>query len=469
MVILGMIAELTANFSNSIYNLFFASLLLLVINPIVLFHPGFIMSFGATFGIITLSKPITNFLRRKIPYQKLSESLGVTLAAQVFLFPILIYFYHHISIISLFVNLLIMPFVGIIIILGFITIIISFLSITLAKVPAFFLTFLIQIIIKLTAFISKIKFSNLTLITPSLLFFLLYYLSIFILISKNKWLKENRKKIFLIFLIIFIMLHLSYLIPKNHIQISVIDVGQGDAIFIRTPSNKTVLMDGGGSAGEDTVGENILLPYLLYQKVNRIDFMMISHMDNDHVGGLFTIMNELKVNTVIISEQKEDSKNYQKFQKIVKEKNIKVIYVGRGDRLKIDQEVYFDFLWPSQKISITENVLNNHSIVCKLHYHNFSMLFTGDIEEPAEKEILKEYQDNFSLLKATLLKVAHHGSKTSSTVGFIEAVKPQLAVIGVGENNKFGHPNDIVIERLEKLRCQNIPHRQNGRNRDNSK
>ena len=109
-------------------------------------------------------------------------------------------------------------------------------------------------------------------------------------------------------------------------------------------------------------------------------------------------------------------------------------------------------LWPTKSELINENVLNNNSIVCKLCYKNFSMLFTGDIEEIAEKRILQEYKDNLQLLNSTILKVAHHGSKTSSTKEFINVVKPKVALIGVGKNNKFGHPNEDVIKRLENIR-----------------
>ena len=122
-----------------------------------------------------------------------------------------------------------------------------------------------------------------------------------------------------------------------------------------------------------------------------------------------------------------------------------------------------------QIIQIQENVLNNNSIVCKLNYKNFSILFTGDIEELAEKQILRDYKNNLQVLNSTILKAAHHGSKTSSTKEFLEAVKPKITLIGVGENNKFGHPNDEVINRLENLRMQNLPYRSNGRNNFNNR
>lgn len=166
-------------------------------------------------------------------------------------------------------------------------------------------------------------------------------------------------------------------------------------------------------------------------------------------GGILNVIDKLKIGQVIISKQYEDSKNYQKFQKIVKKRKIKVIEVSDGDKIKVEKDVYIDILWPNNKKIIGENVLNNNSIVCKVWYKDFSCIFTGDIEEIAEKEILKEYKNNETILKSTALKVAHHGSNTSSIQEFVVAVKPKIALIGVGENNKFGHPSDEVIKRIE--------------------
>ena len=180
-------------------------------------------------------------------------------------------------------------------------------------------------------------------------------------------------------------------------------------------------------------------------------------------------MEELNVEHILISKQGENSENYGIFKKIINNKKIKVIVVGKGDKIQIENDFYFDILWPNNEKLINDNVLNNNSIVCKLCYNNFSILFTGDIEEIAEKEILQEYKNNLQILNSTILKVAHHGSKTSSTEELIETVKPKIALIGVGKNNKFGHPNEEVIERLEKFRYKNISNRSNGRNIINSK
>lgn len=176
--------------------------------------------------------------------------------------------------------------------------------------------------------------------------------------------------------------------------------------------------------------------------------------------GLLTIMKELKVKKVIISKQKEDSANFQEFLKIVKDKGIKVQLVKASDRVNFESNLYMDILWPTEKLEIEENALNNNSIVAKLVYKNFSMLFTGDIEEIAEREIVKKY--NSGILKSTVLKVAHHGSKTSSIQEFLEVVKPKYALIGVGKNNNFGHPSNFVIQSLNDLNCKIFRTDENG-------
>lgn len=159
-------------------------------------------------------------------------------------------------------------------------------------------------------------------------------------------------------------------------------------------------------------------------------------------------MKELKVKNVIIGKQFENYENYKEFKRIVQEKKIKVHVVEAGKKIPIEKELYFDILWPSSNNAIRENGINNNSFVCKMVYKNFSMLFTGDIEEIAEKAILEKYK-NSNTLQSTVLKVAHHGSKSSSTEEFLDTVKPKIALIGVGEKNTFGHPNSGVLERIE--------------------
>lgn len=139
---------------------------------------------------------------------------------------------------------------------------------------------------------------------------------------------------------------------------------------------------------------------------------------------------------------------------MVKQKNLKVKEVKAGDKIVIE-DIIFQILWPIEK-QIEENMLNNNAMVMKLQYKSFSMLFTGDIEEIAEKKILNLYKGNADKLNTTVLKVAHHGSKNSSTEEFLKVVNSKVAIIGVGENNMFGHPNNEVLERLQSFRHTNF-------------
>lgn len=170
------------------------------------------------------------------------------------------------------------------------------------------------------------------------------------------------------------------------------------------------------------------------------------------VGGILYLLEKIKVKQVIIGKQFEESENYKKFKEIIKDKKIKVRAVQLNDKINIEKNVYFSVIWPNEKDVIRENGLNNNSLILKLYYKNFTALFTGDIEEIAEQKILKNV--NNEALKSTLIKIAHHGSKTSSTEDFIKKVNPKIALIGVGENNKFGHPSDKTMELLQSINCK---------------
>ena len=167
--------------------------------------------------------------------------------------------------------------------------------------------------------------------------------------------------------------------------------------------------------------------------------------------GILSILNNLSVKNIVIGKQYKNSENYEQFIQIVKDKNIKVWIVEAGEKIQIQENLYFKILWPDSDNIITENNINNNSLVCKLQYKNFSMLFTGDIESIAEEKILEKYQQNLKELRATVLKVPHHGSKTSSTMSFVEVIRPQISLIGVGEKNTFGHPNKGVLDRLNSI------------------
>lgn len=417
-------------------------------------------------------------LMRKLK-EYIKQMIIVAVSANIIIIPIMMYHFNTISFTFLISNILASPILGMCIILGMIFIILSLIFKPIAQIISYFLQPILKLLIYISNISGNLPFSQVLVPTPKIWQIVLYYFFIFFIFSrkiilnnilkivnkkqkkfKNKVLKFQ--KLFIITIIILIISpYVFSVFPTGKLEINFIDVGQGDSMLIKTPSNKTILVDGGGSeTGSFDTGEKTLLPYLLDKGIMKIDYMLFTHMDSDHCQGLFTILEKIKVKNIIISKQGEDSANFQKLLQILKNKKKKVIVVKAGDIIQIDKKCSLNVLFPTDEL-ISANVLNNNSIVAKFCYKQntktseFSMLLTGDIEEIAEKQIIAMYEQT-NILNSTILKVAHHGSKTSSIQEFLDLVKPKISVIGVGANNKFGHPNEGVIERLNNIRFKSL-------------
>lgn len=453
-------------------------LIILILNPYKLFDIGLQLSYGGTIGIILFSgvlakkAKLNNLLEgfvNKLKY-RVKQLIVVCVSANLIIFPIIAAHYSTMCLTFVISNICAGPILGVIIILGFITIFVSFVSIDIAKPFALILNIFIQILMYITKICSSLPFSKLYIKTPSLSQIIIYYMILIFIYYICKIRKKKRrlihrkllrtvqnKKVQKLFIIVIILIFTSMQILKclpSDLTIYFIDVGQGDSTLIVTPNHKTILIDGGGTEFESDfdIGKQTLLPEILGQRITKIDYLLISHFDSDHVGGLLTVLESLKVKNAIISRQIEESGNYKKFLKIVKDKKINVMVVKKDDEICIEKNLKIDVLWPKRE-QITDNVLNNNSIVAKVIYNNFSILFTGDIEKVAEENIIREYKDT-NLLTSNIIKIAHHGSKTSSTEGFLNLVNPKIALIGVGRDNKFGHPNEETIQRLKNMKVK---------------
>ncbi len=432
-------------------------LVIIIMNPYCLFDVGLQLSYAGTIGIVYLY-PI---IKEKI-YNK-ANSILITISANIVIIPIMLYNFNTISLTFFISNLLAGPIIGIIIILGFSIIIISLIFFPIANIFSKILNLLIILFLNTAKACANLPFSKIFIITPTLKFIFLYYcLLVFIIIKERIQIRISIKlknKVIAILIILVIINPIKYFsnIKQSNLKIYFVDVGQGDSTCIVTPKNKVILIDGGGNSKDENydIGKQTLLPYLLDKKINKIDYCIVSHFDSDHCGGLMYILKNLKVKNIIIGKQYEEYENYKEFIKIAKDKKINIRVVEAGEKITIEKNLYIDVLWPiNRKKMVIQNAINNNSLVFKLRYINFSMLFTGDIEEIAEKEILDKYKENTEFLKSTILKVAHHGSKTSSTKEFINIVKPKYAVIGVGKDNKFGHPSNVTIENLKTINTE---------------
>ena len=447
MAILTLVSEILYKKADIYTNISISALIILLYNPYSLLDLGFKLSFGGTIGIVIFMR----FIKKKQEEPKLLNYIKqmalVSICANIIIIPIIMNNFNTVSLTFLVSNILASPILAIIVIVGFSIIIISIISHSLSNILVFWLNPILNLLIKISSFCSKLPFAKILVVTPYIFNIIFYYTIILYLVNYNELKQFIKKETVILLSIILILSNFIFYILPQDLKIYFIDVGQGDSTLIVTPSKKTILIDGGGSESFD-VGEKVLLPYLLDRRIRKIDYIMISHFDTDHCKGIFTVIENLKVKNIIISKQAKKSENYKKFKEIVANKKINIILVKAGDKIKIDKYIYFKILFPTEKL-IMQNPLNNNSIVSQLNYKSFKMLFTGDIEEIAEKEILNLQKDK---LKSTILKVAHHGSNTSSTQEFINSVKPELALIGVGKNNTFGHPSECVVEKLRDLR-----------------
>ncbi len=255
----------------------------------------------------------------------------------------------------------------------------------------------------------------------------------------------NRKILFLLFLAIacsLVWLFLFSALADNILEVVFFDVGQGDAIFIETGAGRQVLIDGGP--------DNQILAKLNKQMPfwdRYIDLLVLTHPDADHLVGLVGVLEYFQVGHILISGAEKNTAAYRRWREIIQQKGIPVSLADFGQEIVIGQGITIKVLWPEQDLaSQYSNNSNNLSVVLKLVYHEAEFLFAGDIEKQAEGWLVKEAAD---LLPADLLKVAHHGSKSSSIGAFVKAVAPKIAVISVGKDNYYRHPSQEVLDRFK--------------------
>ena len=475
--IICIIASLIHRKPDSINAVAIAVLCTVIKNPLSILNVGMQLSYAGTLSLLMFANGreknnsreiIENSEKGKNIKKYLVESIKVTLCANILIMPLTVYKFNTISLNFILANLVAGPLLGLSLILGLIMLVTSFISLNIAKLFSFILNIILIILMKSTKLISQIPYSNITVITPHLISIVIIYTIIFLgyYIAKSpelrKKLKVNKKlmikTIAIVLSITIISVATLNLLEEKKLKLYFVDVGQGDCTYLKTPSGKNILIDGGGNRDKEKydVGKKVLLPYLLDRRVKKLDYIIVSHFDADHAQGLEAVIQNIKVKNIIVCKQASDSALYQEIMKLCKKKNAKIITVKRGQTIKIDKYVHFEILHPGDiMLDDGKGGLNANAIVtkmyCTIKNKTTTIMFTGDIEEKAEDELVKIYGDK---LKADILKVAHHGSKTSSTAEFLKCVSPKIALIGVGKDNTFGHPNSGVLSRLENINAK---------------
>lgn len=227
------------------------------------------------------------------------------------------------------------------------------------------------------------------------------------------------------------------------LKVKFLDVGQGDAEFIETPDRKQVLIDGGPDL---SVLEKLGKAMPFYDRY--IDLIILSHPEADHLNGLIEVVKRYNIGAIIMTGIFRNTDQYREFLNIIKNKKIPIYLAKSGGEIDFRNNIKMDILYPLDNLKgkiLSDS--NNTSIVAKLVYGNFEALFTGDIEKSTENKLINSDAD----LNADVLKIAHHGSKTSTTDNFLKAINALVAVIEVGKDNQYGHPHQEVLERLKNL------------------
>ena len=258
----------------------------------------------------------------------------------------------------------------------------------------------------------------------------------------KSWLRGHKKWLTLALLVIAILVwSVALTTPDDKLHVSFLDVGQGDAILIQTPNRQSILIDG----GPDPQAINLELSKKLPFWDRTIDLMVSTQPHADHITGLVEVLQRYKVKQVLESEVHYDSSIYREWLRLVEQKQIKHEVAWAGQEIDLGSGIKVEVLNPPEGLfEGTSHDVDNNGVVLRLSWGEVSFLFTADIRQEAEFELIGQRAN----LRSTVLKVAHHGSKTSTMPQFLAAVDPEIAVISAGADNPFGHPSPEVVGRL---------------------
>ncbi|MCK4260466.1 MAG: DNA internalization-related competence protein ComEC/Rec2 [Halanaerobiales bacterium] len=430
--------------------------IILIINPLTLFLVGFQLSFSVYLSILLLYQPIFHgvsifFKETSLVGQKVKQSLSLSIAAFLGSAPLVLFHFFQLPLQGILINLLAVPLIGIILALILISLIVGLISPLLGSYLTVILDLLVCVFNQLICFFNQ-KFPEVWQPgRPLMLWIAIFYLTIWVL---WRWFEKRsmpifwkRKKIGLIYqyltLIIIIGVGQFITIPENQLEWVLLDVGQGDGMFIKIPAGPTMLIDGGGKPGvgdKNYTGENILKPFLLSRGIKTIDLLCVTHFDADHVKGLLTILEKFDVKSIWAPYGSQV--NYAlEMEKLARMKGIPIYHPVRGQVLEIGNGK-IEILHPEFEVNYENE--NDRSLVFRLKFQGIRILLTGDLGEKEEKKLVDDQIE----IESELLKVGHHGSKFSTSPSFLQKVNPFIALISVGKN-RYGHPAESIINRLK--------------------
>ena len=442
--------------SGDIYNsLGLAALLILIAFPTSLLSLSFQLSFGATLSIVGLHGPLVGLFpktwRREDRWigKWMISPLCVSLAAQLGTGPLIAFHFQQFAPISLVANLVVVPLLGLVVGLGLLAVLTGWCLPLAATAFNACNCLVLELLIGTVEGFAAVPGASLVTPRPGP-GFLLWGALLALLAAQMPQKVWARKAGLFVLLVGLNAAVWSHAFRPRDLEVVFLDVGQGDAVFLRFPNGRTMVVDGGMRSAEFDNGARVLLPFLRYRNVDRVDVVVASHPHNDHIGGLISLLEEMEVGHYVDSGQACDTWTAGRLRELIGEKGIRYHRVAAGDTLLGLGGVGGLVLHPTEEFVTaageSPHDLNNGSVAFRLTYGEVSLLFIGDIEKETDGAMLGWGER----LRSRVLKVGHHGSRTSSQPRFVEGVQPEIGVVQVGAFNKFRHPAPEVMAYYRK-------------------
>ncbi|WP_017728425.1 DNA internalization-related competence protein ComEC/Rec2 [Halalkalibacterium ligniniphilum] len=448
-VLLAMRLKIRLHPLTSISIVFFIYIL---IQPFALFQLGFQLSFLTSFALILSASQL--FKQYVNPFNQL---ILVTMVAQISTIPLILYHFYELPLLSLPLNVLYIPFITFVVLpLSFMVFIFHFFHPMLVKLPLLFMDFAIPYIHSWFLTMKSWPLTTVVVGKPSAT--LVVFLYVGVVYGFSCWETGNRGWYRRPLYFLSVLLSIHFLSPYVHssVKVTMLEVGQGESIIIELPYRQQVyVIDTGGTISFHDeawrerrkpfeVGRNIVVPYLKAKGIRVVDRLILTHGDYDHIGGAKALAEELKVKEVLYSKGPVEGEMEQIILQTLHREGATIQMIENEDSWAVGKN-HFLILSPATGNEVN---LNARSIVLYARMGEKRWLFMGDLEEEGEAQLLAQYPN----LQADILKVGHHGSRTSTTEAFLEQVSPSVALISAGRSNRYGHPHPEVIEKLEARR-----------------
>ncbi|WP_099466514.1 DNA internalization-related competence protein ComEC/Rec2 [Konateibacter massiliensis] len=432
MFTIAMIAKMLGRTYDILSSLSLASILILMDNPLYIINIGFLLSFGAVIGIGAVSPVICQTFSIKFRFARdFISTLGVSIVT----FPIILYSYYEFPIYSIFLNMIVIPISSLVLVSGILGCLCVEISMLLGGFMLGMGSYILKVYEGLCEFSLQLPYSSMVFGKPSPLQMIVYYLLLAIIL----YVMSNWKKKEAVLLFAAMLLVMTIRLPQGF-WVTFLDVGQGDGIVIHSEKNTTFMIDGGSSSVKE-VGKYRILPFLKSKGIRKLNYCIVTHPDSDHISGLMEIMqSDYKIENLILPQIGEKDEAYLELEELAKQSGISVLYIKKGDILQ-EGNLKLTCLHPYKEY-VPESV-NDYSTVLSLKWEELDMLFTGDLEAKGEEEVTKLLTKDYDILK-----VAHHGSKNSTSAQFLSRLGAEYAVISCGEKNSYGHPHKELLERL---------------------